>query len=167
MEQTVRSSSCACGRVRFEAVGAPILSAICYCTDCQEGGRRIEALPNATPVRDPDGGTPYLTYRDDRFHCVSGAELLTAYQIKDGAPTRRMVASCCNAGMFLKFGSGHWTSAYRARFSGDLPPIEMRNQTKARKSDAPLPNDAPSYAGFPPSLFLRLIRARIGMLIGR
>jgi hypothetical protein len=43
----------------------------------------------------------------------------------------------------------------------------MRNQTKARKSDAPLPDDAPSYAGFPPSLFLRLIRARIGMLIGR
>jgi hypothetical protein len=167
MNRTIRSSSCACGRVRFEAIGAPILSCVCYCADCQEGGRRIEALPNAAPVRDADGGTPYLSYRDDRFRCVSGAELLAAYKLGDSAPTRRMVASCCNSGMLLKFGPGHWTSAYRGRFLGDLPPTEMRSQTKARKSDTPLPDDAPSYAGFPLRLFLRLIRARIEMLIAR
>ena len=167
MDPIIRTSSCACGRVRFEATGTPILSAVCYCADCQEGGRRIEALPNAAAVRDADGGTPYLTYRDDRFRCLSGAELLTDLKLRDSAPTRRSVASCCNSGMFLKFGPGHWTSAYRARFEGDLPPIEMRNQTKARTSDTPLPDDAPSYAGFPPGLFLRLIRARIAMLFGR
>jgi hypothetical protein len=167
VNQTVRTSSCACGRVRFEAAGAPILSAVCYCADCQEGGRRIETLPDAAPVRDVDGGTPYLTYRDDRFSCVSGAELLAGYKLRDGAPTRRVVASCCNSGMFLKFGPGHWTSAYRARFVGELPPIEMRTQVRARSSDAPLPNDAPSHAGFPPRLFFRLIRARIEMLMKR
>jgi hypothetical protein len=167
VDQTIRTSSCTCGRVRFEAVGAPILSGVCYCADCQEGGRRIEALPGAAPIRDGDGGTPYLTYRDDRFRCVTGGELLADQRLKQGAPTRRVVASCCNSGMFLKFGPGHWTSAYRGRFSGDLPPIEMRSQTRARRSDAPLPDDAPSYAGFPLRLFARLIRARIDMLIGR
>ena len=165
MDLTTRTSSCVCGRVRFEAVGAPILSGVCYCADCQEGGRQIEALPNATRVLDGDGGTPYLTYRDDRFGCVSGAELLADYKLHDRAPTRRVVASCCNSGMFLKFGPGHWTSAYRSRFAGDLPPIEMRNKTSARRSDAALPDDAPSYAGYPPRLFLRLIRARIAMLM--
>jgi hypothetical protein len=57
MDLTVRTSSCVCGRVRCEAAGAPILSGVCYCDDCQEGGRRIEALPHAAPVLDADGGT--------------------------------------------------------------------------------------------------------------
>ena len=69
MNRIVRTSSCACGRVRFEAVGAPILSAVCYCDDCQAGGRQIEELPSAARVLDADGGTPYLSYRDDRFSC--------------------------------------------------------------------------------------------------
>ena len=82
----------------------PILSVVCYCDDCQKGGREIESLPNAARVLDADGGTPYLSYRDDRFSCVSGANLLVGYKIKDSAPTQRFVASCCNSGMFLKFG---------------------------------------------------------------
>jgi hypothetical protein len=148
-------------------VGEPILSGVCYCQDCQEGGRRIEALPNAPPVRDPDGGTPYLTYRDDRFRCVSGAELLSGFKLKDRSPTQRFVASCCRSGMFLKFCPGHWVSAYRLRFEGDLPPIEMRNQTRHRQSQTPIPNDAPSYGGYPLKLFVRLIGARLAMLLGR
>jgi hypothetical protein len=166
MTQILRTSSCVCGRVRCEAVGAPILSAVCYCDSCQEGGRLIEALPGATPVRDADGGTPYLTYRDDRFRCVAGADLLVGYKITERAPTQRFVASCCNTGLFAKFGPGHWVSAYRARFEGDLPPIEMRNQTRYRRADTDIPTDAPSFPGFPPRLFLKLIGARIAMLVG-
>lgn len=167
MGQVARQSSCACGRVRCEGVGEPILSAVCYCDDCQAGGRQIEALPNAPHVLDPDGGTPYLTYRDDRFRCVAGAELLTGYKLKDKAPTQRMVATCCNSGMFLKFGPGHWVSAYRLRFEGDLPPIEFRNQTKFRTAETPIPDDAPSYRSYPAKLFVRLIGSRLAMLFGR
>ena len=68
-----RYASCACGRVQCRAVGEPILSAVCYCDNCQEGARQIEVLPNATSFRDADGGTPYLTYRDDRF-CTTGED---------------------------------------------------------------------------------------------
>jgi hypothetical protein len=164
-DQTIRMSSCACGRVRCQAVGAPILSAVCYCDDCQKGGQDIERLPNAAPVLDADGGTSYLSYRDDRFSCVSGADLLVGHKIKDSAPTQRFVASCCNSGMFLKFGRGHWVSMYRGRFEGDLPPIEMRTQTRYRLATTEIPHDAPSYRTYPMKLIGKLLASRLSMLI--
>jgi hypothetical protein len=167
MDGGLRIIRCNCGRVRCEAVGRPIVSAVCYCSDCQAGGHQLEALVGAPPVLDPDGGTPYLTYRKDRFECVMGAELLIGYKLADGAPTRRFVASCCNSGMFLKFGPGFWISAYRKRFAEPLPPIEMRNKTERRHSALPLPTDAPAYRGFPAKLFWRLIKTRAAMLMGR
>lgn len=163
MDQIIRTSACVCGRVLCEGIGTPILSAVCYCDDCQAGGRQIERLPNAARVLDLDGGTPYLTYRDDRFRCVSGSDLLVGYKIRDRAPTQRFVASCCNSGMFLIFAPGHWVSAYRARFAGALPPIEMRTQTKFRQAGTEIPLDAPSYRRYPMKLFGRLIGARISM----
>ncbi len=166
MELVVRTSSCVCGRVRCESHGAHILSAVCYCGDCQEGGRRIEALPGAPRVLDDDGGTPYLIYRDDRFRCVSGEELLTDHRLKPTSPTRRVVASCCNSGMFLKFDPGFWVSSYRRRYGGDLPPIDMRTNVRHRRALSPIPNDAPCYRSFPLSLFAKLIGARIDMMLG-
>jgi hypothetical protein len=167
MAEIIRHASCACGTVRCEGIGAPIVTAVCYCADCQEGGRRIEALPGAPRVLDEDGGASYLTYRDDRFRCVAGADRLVAYRLSDKAPTRRMVASCCNSGMFLKFEPGFWISSYRLRYSGDLPPLEMRNQTRDRKAATKIASDAPSYSRYPMRLFARLIRARIAMSFGR
>jgi len=163
----IRYSSCICGRVQCRAVGTPILSAVCYCDDCQEGARHIEALPNAASFRDADGGTPLLTYRDDRFTCLQGADLLVGYRIKEDAPTRRMVASCCSSAMYLKYQPGFWVSTYRARFTGDLPPLEMRMQVQHRRADADLPRDAPCYPGFPRRLFAKFFAARIAMFLGR
>ena len=167
MRPFIREFSCACGRVRCESVGEPILAAVCYCRDCQEGGRRIEALPNAPRVRDPDGGTPYLTYRDDRFRCLCGSDLLTNHRLKPESSTRRVVASCCNSGMFVKFDPGFWVSTYRARYEGELPPIDMRTNVRRRSAETELPRDAPCYQGFPLQLVARLIAARIAMLLGR
>jgi hypothetical protein len=167
MVAPTRTSSCACGRVRCQAIGAPIVSLVCYCDDCQEGARRIEALPNAAGFREADGGTPLLTYRDDRFNCSTGEELLVDYKISEGAPTRRVVAWCCNSAMFLKYGPGFWVSAYRVRFEGDLPPLEMRTQIQHRRADSPLPRDLPCYRGFPMRLFAKIIAARVAMLVGR
>lgn len=161
-----RVFSCACGSVRCEAVGEPILSSVCYCSDCQEGGRRIEALPHAPPVRDADGGTPYLVFRDDRFRCVDGQERLEDHRLNLDSPTRRVVARCCNTGMFLKFDPGFWVSTYRLRYDGELPPIAMRTKIERRHSDLPLPQDAPSYRGFPLRLIGRLMAARLAMAFG-
>ena len=80
----VREASCRCGRVRCRAAGKPIVSVVCYCEDCQEGGRILEALPDAPRFRDADGGTPLLVYRDDRFECLSGEELLAPFPAQAG-----------------------------------------------------------------------------------
>jgi hypothetical protein len=163
----IREASCRCGRVRFRAEGAPIVVLVCYCEDCQAGGRLLEARPGAGAVLEPDGGTAYLVYRDDRFACSEGGELLVDHRLTPMAPTRRVTASCCNAALFVKFDKGHWVSAYRGRFVGDPPPVELRTQTKHRRAAEPLPDDAPSAAGFGPTLLGRLLKARLAMALGR
>lgn len=162
-----RTATCACGQVRIEASGEPILSAICCCKDCQAGGRRIEALPHAAPIRDALGGTPYLTYRNDRLRCVAGEDRLTGLKLKDDAPTTRFVASCCNSGMYLKFGPGWWTSVYRARVAQDPPPLTMRTNGASLAGGVAVDDGIPTYPGFPPALFLRLLGARVAMALGR
>lgn len=87
---------CACGSVEFLASGTPILSAACYCDDCQRGARQVEALPNASPVAGTDGGTEYLLYRKDRVVCTNGNDLVRDYRLKADSPTVRVVATCCN-----------------------------------------------------------------------
>ena len=166
MADTILISTCQCGKVRCQGVGRPIISGVCYCDDCQAGAAILEALDGAAKVTEEDGGTHYLTYRDDRFSCVEGAQLLQAYANTLDAPTRRMVACCCNTAMFLKFAKGHWTSAFARRFTGDVPPVEMRTQTQYRTSSQPLPDNAPVYRTFGPRLFWRLITFRIAMLFG-
>ncbi|GAB5486747.1 MAG: hypothetical protein Pars2KO_03170 [Parasphingorhabdus sp.] len=149
-----------------EAVGQPIVSGVCYCDDCQSGSATLESLDGAPPVRTSDGGTHYLTCRDDRFSCVKGAELLQPIRKAPDAPTRRMVASCCNSAMYLKYERGHWTSAYAARFEGNVPPVEMRTQVQFRQSEAPYEDDAPRYRTFGLRLFWRLFVSRLAMIFG-
>jgi hypothetical protein len=162
------TASCACGRVELEAIGAPITSVVCYCDDCQEGSRQIEALPDAGPVQDTDGGTAYIVYRKDRVKCSRGAPLLKSYKIREKSATNRVVASCCNSAMFLNFDDGkHWVSMHRARFQGDLLPLQMRICTKFKPENGDAPSDVPRYSGFPLKFLAKLLAARIAMMIDR
>jgi hypothetical protein len=160
-----RTATCACGQVQFKATGEPILTAVCYCDNCQAGAKAIEALPNATPVRDAFGGSPYVTCRADRWACIKGENLLRGLKLSEAAPTTRYVATCCNSGMYLKYGPGWWISAYRARFA-DPPPLMMRTQTKFVPEGVVLPKDVPIYPSFPFALVGRLMRARVAMWLG-
>src|SRR5258708_14446234 len=148
--RTGMTASCACGSVELATIGATIVSNVCYCGDCQQGSRQIEALPNAGSVRDPDGGTAYILYRRDRIECSKGASLLKSYKIRESSVTNRVVAACCSSAMFMNFDKGpHWVSAYRARFQGDLPPLQMRICTKYKSPDVVRSDDAPSYPAYP------------------
>ncbi|MEW6436879.1 MAG: hypothetical protein AB1508_06885 [Pseudomonadota bacterium] len=125
-------------------------------------------MPNAGAVADPDGGTAYILYRKDRIACASGAELLKSYKLKETSATNRVVATCCNSAMFVSFDRGlHWVSAYRARFHGDLPPLQFRTCTKFKPAAVALPQDVSSYKTYPPALVFKLLASRIAMLIGR
>lgn len=166
--QPRRTARCECGRVEITALGPPIVSTICYCDDCQQGARQIEALPNARPVLDPDGGTPLVLYRRDRVERSNGAELLRGYKLREGSPTNRVVATCCNTAMFLDFDRGpHWVSILRARLGGDAPPAQMRLQTKYKPETSELPDDVPNHASFPLTLVAKLVGARVAMLLHR
>ncbi len=162
------TARCSCGRVELETAGTPITCVACYCDDCQAGARQIEALANAPPVRDSDGGTAYLLYRKDRFRCSRGGELLQAFKIKDTSTTNRIVATCCNSGMFLHFDGGpHWVSVYRSRFLGKAPPLQMRIQTKFLPEAREWPTDTPTYKTYPVKFVGKLVAAKIAMMLGR
>jgi hypothetical protein len=159
--------SCSCGTVQFEALGPPIIVVACYCDDCQQGARQIQALPHAPLVQDPDGGTPYLLYRKDRLRCSRGAELLRDLRLRETSPTRRVVASCCHSGMYLDFQKGHWLCIYRSRFAGEAPAVQMHIQTRFRPAGTRQPAGVPESAGHSLTVVARLLAARLAMLLGR
>jgi hypothetical protein len=161
-------AGCRCGGVEVEATGAPIVSNVCYCADCQNGSRQIEELPNAGTVRDADGGTAYILFRKDRFNCTKGGSLLKGYKIKAGSVTNRVVATCCNSAMFMNFDKGpFWVAVYRARFQGELPPLEMRICTKSKPGGVAIPTDVPSHPGYPPALMVKFLIAGLAMWLRR
>jgi len=159
--------SCACGKVACQASGAPIAAVACYCDDCQQGSHQIEALQNAPAVADGEGATEYLLYRRDRLTCSRGRELLRDLRLREKSPTKRVVASCCNSAMYLDFEKGHWLSVYRARFTGTVPPLQMRIQTRFKPTPGGAGNDLPAYPGFSLRLIAKLLFARAAMLLAR
>jgi hypothetical protein len=162
------TARCVCGRVEIEATGAPITSIVCYCNDCQEAGRQIEAMPNAPAVRDPDGGTGYVAYRKDRVSFLKGTALLKKHKLDGKSPTNRVVATCCNSPMVLNFDDGKWwVDIYRARYIGSAPAVQMRVCTKFKPDNAPLPDDVPSHPRYPLKFLGKLVGARIAMLVSR
>jgi hypothetical protein len=156
------SAMCQCGKVEFEAVGQPILTGACFCTSCQEAGRRFEQMPSAPPVLDPDSGTGLILYRKDRVRCVAGQEYLEEHRLKPESPTRRVIATCCNSAMFLDFTKGHWLSMFRNRFPG-APPLELRIMTRERRAGVELADDVPNYSGHSGRFMLKLIATWMAM----
>jgi hypothetical protein len=157
------SATCQCGQVKIEAVGRPILAGACYCSDCQEAGRRLEQLASAPPVLDSDSGTGVILVRKDRVRWVAGQDYLEEHRLKPESPTRRLVATCCNTAMFLDFTKGHWLSMYRNRFAVGAPPLEMRMMTKERRAGVELADDVPNYAGYSGKFMMKLMGAWIAM----
>lgn len=159
--QDILIASCRCGKVAFEAVGAPILTVVCHCESCQEAGRRFEEIADAPPVLKADGGTDFVMHRKDRVTFVRGGELLREHRLKPESSTRRVVAGCCHSAMFAEFASGHWLSLYRDRILGGAPPLEMRVMT-GRKAPQ-LPNDMPNHATHSAKFMWKLLSAWIAM----
>jgi len=164
-----RELSCACGEVRIAVSGEPIVTAACYCDDCQAGAAQVEALRGARVIKDSDGGTWSALYRKDRYRVVRGAERLSRVKLRDGSPTNRVVATCCNSAMLVDFDRGpHWVAMYRPGFERPLPELEMRLQTRFAPDPEGLPRDGvPAYRMFPLRFIGKLLAARAAMALGR
>ncbi|HEV7317349.1 MAG TPA: hypothetical protein VGO04_01895 [Ensifer sp.] len=160
----VRIAACRCGQVAFEAVEEPIVGAACYCTSCRTAGEQLEALPDAPAVLEADGSTRFALYRKDRIRCIRGEGLLRAHRLTPKSTTRRVIASCCNAAMFLEFKGGHWLSVYNQRFAPDEQlPLEMRTMTKDRRPGVEFNDALPSYKTHSGRFMWRLLTAWIAM----
>jgi hypothetical protein len=145
--------------------GSPIRTFACYCDTCQEGSRRIESLPTAPSVRERDGGTAYVLYRKDRVTYTKGKELLKDYKLEQNPKTNRIVASCCNSAVLMRFDDArHWVPVYRARFGPNPPAIQMRICTSFMPEDAAITNDVPSYRDYALPFMMKLLASRLAML---
>ena len=152
---------CLCGSVELEATGAPIICAACHCADCLEGSRRLEALPNARPILDSYGGTPYVLYRKDRVKYLKGAQLIKSLKVDDDSPNRAYT-TCCNSFMLLDLPNPmHWVPVFRGGFQGKVPSLEMRINAKFKKGSGDFPRDVPTYS----SLSLKFVRKLLGSKI--
>jgi hypothetical protein len=168
MGNSLRTARCSCGSVEIDASGTPITSVVCYCDTCQKGSRQIEALTNAVPILGPDGGTAYILYRKDRIKYAKGAELLKGYKIEEKSTTSRVVATCCNSAMVMRFDDAkHWVPVYRARFQGDIPPLQWRICTKFKPENAGVPTDIPSSEMYPAGFMWKLLASKLSMLFSR
>nr|WP_295890395.1 hypothetical protein [uncultured Devosia sp.] len=155
---------CRCGQVCIVAEAAPLISAECYCNSCRAGAARMATLPGAPDVTNGAGGTPYVLYRKDRLEFVAGQGNLRGFRLKPDAPTRRVVATCCNTPVFTEFQGGHWLSLYAGLWpAGEAPAMDVRTQT----GDLPVeqrPDDSVPSGGWPTAKFYgRLLAAWIAM----
>jgi hypothetical protein len=161
-------AACICGGVEIEVVGTPITSVVCYCDDCQEGARQIEALPGAPAILDATGGSAYLVYRKDRVSCSKGAALLKPLKIRATSVTNRVIAACCNSAMLLNFDdSKHWIDIYRERVRGTAPPTQMHMCTRFKRPVHEVPHGIPGYSGYPVKFLAQLAKARVVMSLAR
>ena len=144
----IQIASCACGKVEIEATGPPIVCSACHCSDCHEGSKKIESLPNAPAVLDPCGGTQYVLYRKDRIKHIKGLEFHKSLKVKEKS-SRRVYASCCNSFLFLDLANPmHWVPVYRGRFRNEAPQIQMRINTEFKKEGEnlrPMPQVFPGF----------------------
>jgi hypothetical protein len=154
---------CSCGCVELETMGKPIHSVSCHCSDCYNGSKLIEALPNATAILDSYGGTQHLVFRKDRFRYVKGTQFLKKLKVDADSPSR-VYASCCNS--YLLIDLPNPMPAYpvnRNLFQGEIPPLEMRINAKFKSADH-VPNDVPSYRSFPFKFIRKIMGAMLAMI---
>ncbi len=158
------SLACACGQVRLEVDGAPIVSTECHCDSCRAAGAKVQALPGARPYLEANGGTRAVLYRKDRIRFLEGVERLKAFRLTPEAKTRRVLATCCNTPVFQEFPNGHWLDLYGVLWpAGTLPPLDLRTMTSDLPDASVLARDVPNAKRQSISFFARLFGAWIAM----
>jgi hypothetical protein len=156
--------SCACGQVRLEAAGAPIVNAECCCNSCRVAGERLQALPSAAPFVESNGATRFVLYRKDRVRFTQGDKHLKAFRLAPQSKTRRAVACCCNTPVFLEFPNGHWLSLYGCLWPrGSLPALEVRTMTSDLPAGTVLAGDVPNASTQNVAFIVKLLGAWIAM----
>ena len=151
-------ASCTCGTVRIDVTGDPIMTVECGCTSCQTAGQAFgDTLTEY-------GTTPYTMVRKDRVTLLTGGETLVAKRLTPESATRRVLAGCCGAPMFLDFQHGHWLSLYTNRLpEADRHALDLRTMTGDLPNRNALPDDAPNPKKHTVGFMVRLLGAWVAM----
>lgn len=158
------SIGCDCGRTRLEVRGAPILVSECLCNSCRAAAERLATLPGARSILTSHGATPCAEYRKDRVRILSGAEHLAEFRLSANAGSRRIVATCCNAPVFLELKGAHWLSVYLQLWpDAARPKAEMRTMAGDLSDASGLPDDMPNLKSHRVSFYAKLLGAWIAM----
>lgn len=155
--------ACRCEKVSISAVGRPIVSSACFCSDCQAAGHDIEQLPDAPRLVGDDGGTFAVLFRKDRVKIMQGQDFLREHRRNPDSPTRRVIATCCNSAMFLDYTKGFWLSIYTDRFVAEAPALQTRTMVKERPQGVTLKDDVPNYDSFSGKFMVKLMLAWASM----
>ena len=156
--------ACSCGTVSLGIEGRPITSVECCCNSCRTAGAVLERLAGAPGILGPHGTTRFVLYRKDRVTFLSGIEHLAEHRLSPQAGTRRVVATCCNAPVFLNFKGGHWFSLYGNLWPAEtLPPLAMRTMASDLPDASKLPQDVPNLRNQSLKFFAKLLGAWIAM----
>lgn len=156
--------ACQCGHVRLEVEGEPIITAECHCNSCRSAAQRLDTLPGARPLLEPNGGTRFVLYRKDRVRFQAGDAALKEHRLTPTSGTRRIVATCCSTPVFLEFQAGHWLSLYAALWPADTAPtLELRTMISDRAPGTPFPDDVPNAKTQSFAFMRKLLGAWIAM----
>lgn len=120
MKRHRTSAICPCGTVKLDIEAPAIVLATCHCDSCKTAARKMAGLPGAPPIVDETGGSPFAAFRNDRVRLASGGQHLAQFRLDPASPTRRVVATCCNAPMFLDYERGFWLTLFRDRVTPAL-----------------------------------------------
>lgn len=155
---------CSCGHTRLEVRGEPILVSECLCDSCRAAAARLATLPGASNILTSHGATSCAEYRKDRIRITSGQDTLKEFGLKPDAPTRRVVATCCNTPVFLELNGAHWLSLYLHLWPENVrPKPELRTMTGDLADTSSLPNDIPNHKNHSVAFYARLFAAWVAM----
>lgn len=135
-ETRVRRGGCLCGAVRYEAVGEPLYSGLCFCEDCRRasGG----------------GSVGYMGIARHGFR-VLGETQQVRTALKSGKVATRNICPTCGS---LVFGGELGVSEQINIYAGTLDdPSQFRPthaiMTRAKPEWAPIPEGLTVYQGMP------------------
>lgn len=156
--------ACACGKVQIEVVDAPIINAECHCNSCRAFGRKMQPRGESPPFLEANGGTRFNLYRKDRIRFLKGSDLLGDVRQAHDAKTRRVIATCCNAPVYLEFPHAHWLNLYGGLWpKGTQPALKLRTMTSDLADISSLPDDVPNKKRQSVAFFAKLFGAWIAM----
>jgi hypothetical protein len=102
MPETTYSGGCACGQLRYEAVGTPLYAGYCYCSDC----RRMSG----------SGSIPFIGFKSVCVSITGDSREVRTASFNGGDAVRNTCSFC---GSFV-FGGARGSSDWHTIYAGSL-----------------------------------------------